>query len=274
MFKIGEFAKLTQVSIRMLRYYDENDLLKPAYIDPNTGYRMYSTEQISRLQQIVMLRDCRFTVAEIKKLLHEWQETTLEEVLTAKRTEIEKTILAEKERLEKINTALEDLKEQQVEFQYQIQFKSIPSYTVISLRKKAADYYEERRLWEELCAYVKEHKIEVLSGPYNNLSIYYEEENQKDCVDIETAMVIPKVIEVERPFQSYQTQAYEQAAYMMVYGPYSRIAKAYEQMAYWLNDHDQYEIYGCCRQVSHIGPGEAETPAEYLTEIQIPVRKR
>lgn len=34
MFKIGEFSKLTQVSIRMLRYYDENDLLKPAQTDP------------------------------------------------------------------------------------------------------------------------------------------------------------------------------------------------------------------------------------------------
>lgn len=46
MFKIGEFSKLTQVSIRMLRYYDENNLLKPAKTDPFTGYRLYSVEQI------------------------------------------------------------------------------------------------------------------------------------------------------------------------------------------------------------------------------------
>lgn len=44
MFKIGEFSKLTQVSIRMLRYYDENNLLKPARTDPYTGYRLYSGE--------------------------------------------------------------------------------------------------------------------------------------------------------------------------------------------------------------------------------------
>lgn len=41
MFKIGEFSKLTQVSTRMLRYYDETGLLKPAKIDSLTGYRMY-----------------------------------------------------------------------------------------------------------------------------------------------------------------------------------------------------------------------------------------
>ena len=50
MFKIGEFSKLTQVSIRMLRYYDEAGLLKPASTDPWTGYRMYSADQIPTLR--------------------------------------------------------------------------------------------------------------------------------------------------------------------------------------------------------------------------------
>lgn len=50
MFKIGEFSKLTQVTIRMLRHYDETGLLKPAQIDPITGYRLYSTEQIGAEQ--------------------------------------------------------------------------------------------------------------------------------------------------------------------------------------------------------------------------------
>ncbi|MDN9927223.1 MerR family DNA-binding transcriptional regulator, partial [Clostridioides difficile] len=53
MFKIGEFSKLTQVSTRMLRYYDETGLLKPAKIDSLTGYRMYSAEQISTLNRII-----------------------------------------------------------------------------------------------------------------------------------------------------------------------------------------------------------------------------
>jgi DNA-binding transcriptional MerR regulator len=44
MFKIGEFSKLTQVSIRMLRYYDEMDVFKPLIVDESTGYRMYSVD--------------------------------------------------------------------------------------------------------------------------------------------------------------------------------------------------------------------------------------
>ena len=52
MFRIGEFSKLMQVSVRMLRYYDEVGLLKPAQSDPWTGYRMYSVEQIPVLNRI------------------------------------------------------------------------------------------------------------------------------------------------------------------------------------------------------------------------------
>ena len=69
MFRIGEFSKLMQVSVRMLRYYDEVGLLNPAQSDPWTGYRMYSVEQIPVLNRILYLRDCGFTVAEMEGLV-------------------------------------------------------------------------------------------------------------------------------------------------------------------------------------------------------------
>ena len=59
MFKIGEFSKLTQVSIRMLRYYDEMGIFKPEKVDTFTGYRMYSASQIPTLQKIIILRDIK-----------------------------------------------------------------------------------------------------------------------------------------------------------------------------------------------------------------------
>ena len=46
MLRIGEFSKLSRVSIRMLRHYDDIGLLKPAEIDHFTGYRYYREEQL------------------------------------------------------------------------------------------------------------------------------------------------------------------------------------------------------------------------------------
>ena len=65
MFRIGEFSKLTQVSIRMLRYYDEAGILTPAEVDKWTGHRLYSVEQIPRLNKILYLRDSGLNVSEI-----------------------------------------------------------------------------------------------------------------------------------------------------------------------------------------------------------------
>lgn len=69
MFRIGEFSRLTQVSIRMLRYYDEAGLLKPAQVDSWTGHRLYAAEQIPHLNRIRYLRDSGFQVSEIARAL-------------------------------------------------------------------------------------------------------------------------------------------------------------------------------------------------------------
>ena len=46
MLKIGEFSKLSRISIRMLRYYDDIGLIKPYFIDPVNGYRYYHEESL------------------------------------------------------------------------------------------------------------------------------------------------------------------------------------------------------------------------------------
>ena len=57
MFKIGEFSKLSQVTVKTLRYYDEIGLLKPAEVDRFTSYRYYSARQLPRLHRILALKD-------------------------------------------------------------------------------------------------------------------------------------------------------------------------------------------------------------------------
>lgn len=65
---INELVKLSGVSARTLRYYDEIGLLMPSTIAEN-GYRKYSQKDIDRLQQILFYRELDFKLEEIKKLL-------------------------------------------------------------------------------------------------------------------------------------------------------------------------------------------------------------
>ena len=64
MLKIGEFSKLSRVSIRMLRRYNEVGLLLPAETDPITGYRYYSEDQLPAAGRITALRDMGFSLAD------------------------------------------------------------------------------------------------------------------------------------------------------------------------------------------------------------------
>ena len=57
MFSIGDFARHGRVSVRMLRHYDALGLLRPAHVDPVTGYRSYRAAQLSRLNRIVALKE-------------------------------------------------------------------------------------------------------------------------------------------------------------------------------------------------------------------------
>ena len=66
MLKIGEFSRLSRVSIRMLRHYDEIGLLRPAQLDAQTGYRYYSEEQLPLVWRVAALRDMGFSLAAIR----------------------------------------------------------------------------------------------------------------------------------------------------------------------------------------------------------------
>jgi DNA-binding transcriptional MerR regulator len=69
MLKIGDFSRLSQVSIKTLRYYDEVGLLKPAQIDQSSGYRYYSVAQLGQVHRILALRDLGFSLDQISHLL-------------------------------------------------------------------------------------------------------------------------------------------------------------------------------------------------------------
>ena len=55
MIRIGDFSKLSRVSVKTLRYYDEMGLLKPVEVDPFTGYRFYLFSQLTVLHRILAL---------------------------------------------------------------------------------------------------------------------------------------------------------------------------------------------------------------------------
>jgi DNA-binding transcriptional MerR regulator len=66
---VGEFSRMTHLSVKTLRHYHQVGLLEPAQVNPDTGYRYYTTEQIPTVQVIRRLRDLEMPVAEVGAVL-------------------------------------------------------------------------------------------------------------------------------------------------------------------------------------------------------------
>ena len=270
MFRIGEFSKLTQVSIRMLRYYDETGLLKPAEIDYITNYRLYSTEQIPVLNKIIFLRDLGYNVSEIALALKNWNDEYIKNVLEKKYAETEKAIKAEQDILKKIEQAKIDIKQGKMAIHCSVAIKEIPSYQVFSLRRIVADYYAEGRLWKEMTEYTEKNNIFVSE---NTFSIYHDTEYKEQDVDIEVCVHVERMGENQNGFVFRKTEPVPIMACTMVYGDFGNIAGAYHAFANWLQKHNQYKMSGQSRQIVHRGPWNEEKADNYLTEIQIPLEK-
>lgn len=268
MFKIGDFSKLTRVSIRMLRYYDEMGLFKPAEIDAFTGYRYYSAKQITKLNLIVSLRDMGFNVADIVVAIAEESDEKLKIILKQKEAEVRNNINAEQEKLIKINATIRNLKKEKVNMNNNVTLKSIPSYKIISLRDTIPSYDAEGILWERLGKYIQDKKISCTDIYY---ATYHDEGYKEGPVDVEIVMGVDKLLNDADGFTFKKTEPIKQAASILVPGDFSNLAPAYNFLGKWIEEKG-YTICGIARQLPIKGPWNETNPNDYLNEIQIPVK--
>ncbi|HET8844597.1 MAG TPA: MerR family transcriptional regulator, partial [Ktedonobacteraceae bacterium] len=140
MLKISEFSHLAHISGRMLRYYDERGLLKPAYVDPSTGYRYYTLEQLPRFHRLQALKDLGFTLEQIAPLLD--QDLSLAELhgmLRLKQAEVQQNIQVEQMRLARIEARLKCIERENEPSPYEVVLKEAPPLLVASVRGSLPD---------------------------------------------------------------------------------------------------------------------------------------
>ncbi len=270
MFKIGEFSKITQVSVRMLRYYDEQKLLEPVLVDDANGYRLYSAEQIDQLGRIILLRNMGFGVKEIKALLQTWNPENIKRNLLEQMEKSQENVREEQMKIRQMQGWLQDLDNQGRKLNIEIIMKALPMQHVMSIRRIVPDYYHESMLWEEFSAVFKGCRdLDKMIC----FSVYHDLDYRETDVDIEVCVAVDQT-EVPLKNQNIiyrQLEKVDMAACFMIYGPYSNISFAYKEFAYWLEQHEEYQMRGENRQICHVSACQTDNQAEYVTELQIPL---
>lgn len=99
-WKVGELAKLTGLTIRTLRYYDQIGLFSPSYHSPS-GHRLYTESDIARLQQILSLKELGLSLDEIKAVLAD-DRISLFEIISLQIGRIKQILLAQQKLLQEL----------------------------------------------------------------------------------------------------------------------------------------------------------------------------
>jgi DNA-binding transcriptional MerR regulator len=108
MFLTGEFSQISRVSKRLLHYYDEIGLLKPAHIDQHTGYRYYSASQLSQLNRILALKDLGLSLDHIAGMMQaDVSDEEIHGMLLMKKAELEQTLREDMQRLRGIEARIQ-----------------------------------------------------------------------------------------------------------------------------------------------------------------------
>jgi DNA-binding transcriptional MerR regulator len=268
MFKIGDFSKLSQVTIKTLRYYDEIGLLKPASVDRFTGYRYYSAEQLPRLNRILALKDLGLSLEDITRLLNDdLPSEQIRGMFRMKQAEIQNRLVEEQMRLARVEARLKQIEQEGKLPAQEVVVKSVTSQKVAAARGVVPTYGHIGQLFEVVYAFIKANRIHP-AGP--SATIYHDQGYRAKDVDVEAVVPFNGPGVGGGQVEVRELPHLESMATVVHQGGYESIGGAYQAVTAWI-EQNNCRVAGLIREVYLQGVHDNDDPATFVTEVQVPV---
>ena len=268
LFQIGDVARMFHISTGSLRHYEQAGLLKPEYIDQDTGYRYYSVRQFEILNTIRYLRALDMPLEQIDDFLKNRDIDVIEDKLMK-----QKELVARKQRElaiieQKIEHRLDQLRDAMNSELDVIQLKKVSSCRIVwlkdSLRPKSyLDLeYAIRRLEENQTeSVVFLGKVGVGISKENLLAGRFD---QYDSVFL--------VLDAENSYKGTVEQHPEELCVSICFcGSHKEAGAHYEKMMEYIEKH-KMEVTGFSREITMIDYGITNNTDKFVTEILIPIK--
>lgn len=271
MYTIGQFSKIGMVSTKTLRYYDEIDILKPAYVDKESQYRYYAEEQVSKIILISELKEYGLRLEQIKVIMDKQDIALLKKFLENKVNEIEMEVEKNlklkgfiEKKIEKIQLGgnlMELNKELKVEL------KEMKPLLVMS-RRSTTGMSNISIVIGKVFEDIFKMKLQP-TGPV--MTVYYDKEFDVEHTDLEICIPINSSVNTEKSDKIKEFQGGLHACCTFV-GPYSKLGEAYAKVMKWIEE-NEYKYIGAPFDIYLTGPGNIINPEEFVTEVCFPVSK-
>lgn len=272
MLKIGDFSKLSRISIRMLRHYADIGLLIPQNVDNETGYRYYSEDQLPLANRIQALKGMGFSLSMIADVLETYgDQKALKKYLQIKQSEMQEQFEKTSRQLLLLETTIKRLGKDENAMEYSVLLKELPQRKVASLRRVIPSYEEEGVLWEQMMRELAPQNVQF-ANPCNSLAVFHDKDHKEQDPDVEIQF------SVQGDYQDTEHVVFKTVSPILVAsatykGSYEQLTEVNQAVANWVRD-NQYDFDGAMFSIYHVSPAQTQDPNEFVTEVCFPVMKK
>jgi DNA-binding transcriptional MerR regulator len=273
MFRIGEFSRIARVSGRLLRYYDGIGLLSPGRVDPVTGYRYYTADQLADLNRILALKDLGLSLEEVARLLKgDVSASEIRGMLTLKKVELERSLSEDAARLRNIESRLLQIEEQGGMQDYDVILKSAEAQPYLALRRTFPSFDAVVATVGAIAQQVGRRLPDSLKG---NLVVVAHSDFEEEALDLEIGYALkhadaspPRAPGLDLTLRELPPAP--SLATLVRRGPGHQSHIAYGALGLWMSAH-RYRIDGPSREVLLELPFQRPGQEEMVMEVQFPV---
>jgi DNA-binding transcriptional MerR regulator len=270
MFTIGEFGRLGGVSVRTLRHYDEIGLLRPASVDPDTGYRGYLPAQLGQLNRIMALKELGLSLTQTRRLLGGITLDELHGMLILRRAQLEHELQAHQNHLLGVEARLRSIAREGAMGADDIVARKIPATGAVVIAGQAPGWGPENIV----------PVVNRLAGQFDQLGIaqrvkeagprliFYE----IDGDDITVCLALPVAEppgELPAPARYRVLPEIEAAITVRSGAAASIFPMVYQDLVRWIDEHGHH-VAGPEREVWINEVDDIADVAQQVFEIQLP----
>ncbi|WP_025117149.1 MerR family transcriptional regulator [Lysinibacillus fusiformis] len=265
MLSIGEFSKISHLTLKTLRYYDEIGLLKPASIDSQNNYRYYHLSQLKTALMITRLKNYLFSLEEIKVILANSEDTDfLNAKMQTNQEKLKKYITDYSSLLKKLELDIQRLNKAEHIMGYldkiEIKLMNHLTFHILSQRKQinTADFLLH---FNELLSRALFANLAPIAKP---LAIFHSSEYVPEKYDVEMAIPLAEATNNTKVFNPGL------CAMATLTGSYEELPSIHTKLHMWIEDNN-YKLNGAPFEVYQTDP--YSTPEEnHIVEVYFPIK--
>lgn len=262
---IGQFSKMTRLSVKALRLYDEIDLLRPAHVDPSSGYRYYDLGQAVSAEKIRVLRSVDMPLDEIRVIVEADEPDVARKQLIAHRERLADRLATQVRTLEYLETLIE--REGEI-VTYEIEIAEVAPQLVAA----TTVHTSLKRIGQDigigfgtLMQGMARERLAPAGAPFVIYTTVIDEESGGD---IELGVPVARELPAGGDVYSRELEGGPMATAVHL-GPYEGIGSAYHALTMWISEHG-HEIAGPPREI-YLNDPQVIAPAELLTRVEFPI---